>query len=112
MIQFTLGFLLTTTFDKIEVLLDDGFNPILLVGNLVRLCQCIHEMFLGINKVYLECILGLILFILMNMSLGNIRFKVRDVDQSRNTVNTQEKKKKEGRAKPVLDRVKQELEHS
>jgi len=48
-------------FSQIKVFLDDGFGPILLVGNLIRSRQAMHEMFFWTaKKVYLECILGLI----------------------------------------------------
>jgi len=39
--------LLRGAFGQIEVLMDDGFNPILLVSNLATLGQTMYEMFLG-----------------------------------------------------------------
>ena len=54
----------------------DGFNPILLVVNSAKLGQTIHEIFFAAEKVYLECILDLIWFILINTSLSHIRSKV------------------------------------
>jgi hypothetical protein len=43
------GFLPRDSFGYIEVLMDDGFSPNLLVGNLVKSRQAMHGMFLG-NK--------------------------------------------------------------
>jgi hypothetical protein len=40
------GSLPRDAFDQIEVLMDNGFGPILLVGNLARSGQTMHEMFL------------------------------------------------------------------
>jgi len=57
-------------------LMDNGFNPILLVGNLARSGQAMHEIFLATKKVYLKCILGLVWSLLMNMGLGHMGFKV------------------------------------
>jgi len=60
-------------FDQIEVHMDDGFNLIFLVHNSVRSGQAMHVM---LKKVYLECILGLVLSLLTNMGLGHMGFKV------------------------------------
>jgi hypothetical protein len=53
--------------------MDDGFNLIFLVHNSVRSGQAMHVM---LKKVYLECILGLVLSLLTNMGLGHMGFKV------------------------------------
>ena len=47
-----------------------------LMGNSARSGEAMHEIFWAAKKVYLECILGLIWSLLMNMGLGHIRFKV------------------------------------
>jgi len=59
-------FLPRDAFSQIEVLMDDGFDPILLMGNSARSGQVMHGMFWAAKKVYLECILGLIWSLLMN----------------------------------------------
>jgi len=41
------GFLPRDAFSQIEVLMDDGFDPILLMSNSARSGQVMHEMFLG-----------------------------------------------------------------
>jgi hypothetical protein len=41
------GFLLRDAFGQIEVIMDNGFGSILLVGNYVRSGQAIHETFLN-----------------------------------------------------------------
>jgi hypothetical protein len=63
-------------FDQIEVLIHDWFSPILLVVNSAKSIQVMHGIFLAAEKAYLECILGLIWSLLINMSLGHIGSKV------------------------------------
>jgi hypothetical protein len=44
------GFLPRDAFDQIEVLMDDRFNPILLVGSLAKCGQAMHEIYLGCKE--------------------------------------------------------------
>jgi len=68
------GFLPMDAFSQIDVLMDDGFDPILLVGNSTRLGQAIHEMFLdnkeSLFRVYFR--FGLVL-------LNEYRFRPHEV---------------------------------
>ena len=70
------GSLPRDAFGQIEVLIDDGFSLILLVGNSTRSRQAMHGMFWAAKEVYLECILGLIWSLLMKMGLGHMGSKV------------------------------------
>jgi len=49
---FHYGFLPRNAFSQIEVLMDDGFNSILLVGNSARSGQVIHEIFLDSKESF------------------------------------------------------------
>jgi hypothetical protein len=70
------SFLPKDTFDHIKVLMDDGFDLILLIGNSAISRQVIYESFWAAKIVYLECILGSIWSLLMNMGLSHIGSKV------------------------------------
>jgi hypothetical protein len=52
------GSLPRDAFDQIEILMDVGLDPILLVGNLATSGQAIHEMFLDSNESLFEVYFG------------------------------------------------------
>jgi len=63
------GFLPMNAFGQIEILMDDGLDPILLVSNSAILGQAIcMGCFWATKKVYLEFILGLIWYLLIRIS--------------------------------------------
>jgi len=46
-------FLLKDAFDQIEVLMDDGFDPIVLVSNSIKSRHVMHDMFLASKEKFI-----------------------------------------------------------